>query len=477
MVVPKIADPERSKPHMVMRLLAGLRRSPIGNVIYRHVATVLQSHETDQTEIQSAYVELLKMLLKTFIERAPRGSPLQVELKLILLHLVPPLSVPELTTLRNCLELYTDEILGESEPSPDAMGQALTPILDEFSGARTAVEPAAKVKTQAAPTLSKTSEKNGQKAEAATRSKSNGATQLTERRQLPRNLAKAKRRVDSTGRHNSNNKDKSSHPIQSQLAQHIADTIRQAEEFGILLEVALDALRQAGTQQEIDLLRKTLTTEVEKLQQAHRSINARLEETHKYLQVVDVDSHQLSDELSRADVVNLTDELTDLPNRRAFMRRLEDEVGRVQRYGSSLSMAIVSIDGFKSVNDQYGHAVGDEALKMYSRQLLSIFRHHDLVARYGSKAFAVLLPHTDIESAMSAVAKVQRRAAELELSLGSEGSSIPLPTCSAGIARYQAGGTPTDLIERADAALYRAKKLGRNRIELAVSEHSAAAIL
>lgn len=450
-----------------MRLLSGLRRSSTGNVIYRHVARVLQNQEANHSEVEKAYAELLKMLLEAFVERVPRGSPLQVQLKLILLHLAPPLSVPELTTLRNCLELYADEILGEAGPAVDMVAQALTPILDEFAGATTA--PAKAAPAQAAPAPAPATH-------PAMRASANEPVQFTERRQSPRNIAKTERRVDATYRQHLTDKDQSIQRIQTQLAQHITDTIRQNEEFGVLLEVELDALRQASTQQELDLLRKTLVTEVEKLQHAHQSINERLEETHKYLQMVEADSQQLSDELSRVHLLSLTDELTDLPNRRAFMRRLEDEVGRVQRYGSVLSMVIVDIDGFKLVNDQYGHAVGDETLKMYARQVLSIFRHHDLVARYGGEEFAVLLPNTDINGAMSAVAKVQRRAAELKLKLDATGSSIPLPTFSAGIALYQAGETPTDLIERADAALYRAKNTGRNRIELAVSEDSGAAI-
>jgi diguanylate cyclase (GGDEF)-like protein len=154
------------------------------------------------------------------------------------------------------------------------------------------------------------------------------------------------------------------------------------------------------------------------------------------------------------------------------MRRLEDEVGRVQRYGNALSLVIIDIDGFKSINDKYGHAAGDDVLRAYSRDVLSIFRHHDMVARYGGEEFAVLLPNTDSDGALSAVTKVQRRAAECHYE--HDGNKMTLPTFSAGVALYLPGETPTDIIERADNALYKAKRLGRNRAELANNEGSDA---
>ena len=81
--------------------------------------------------------------------------------------------------------------------------------------------------------------------------------------------------------------------------------------------------------------------------------------------------------------MSLTDELTGLPNRRAFMRRMEDEVARVQRYGFPLSFALIDLDRFKSINDEFGHAAGAEVLRVYSRNIMTVFRHHDMVARYG----------------------------------------------------------------------------------------------
>ncbi len=98
-----------------------------------------------------------------------------------------------------------------------------------------------------------------------------------------------------------------------------------------------------------------------------------------------LDSRHLNEELHRVRELSLTDELTSLPNRRAFMTRVEEEVARVERYGMPLSLAIIDLDSFKRVNDEYGHAAGDEVLRCYATQIFSVFRNHDLVARYGAR--------------------------------------------------------------------------------------------
>jgi diguanylate cyclase (GGDEF)-like protein len=124
----------------------------------------------------------------------------------------------------------------------------------------------------------------------------------------------------------------------------------------------------------------------------------------------------------------------------------------------------MDLDFFKRINDLRGHAAGDDVLRCYSDDVLSIFRHHDLVARYGGEEFAVLLPNTEQDGVVCALNKVRRRLAEVAQARGDE--AVGLPTFSAGVAQFQAGETTSSLIERADSALYAAKRKGRDRTEV-----------
>ena len=126
-------------------------------------------------------------------------------------------------------------------------------------------------------------------------------------------------------------------------------------------------------------------------------------------------------------------------------------------------MCFIDLDGFKHVNDQYGHTIGDEILQCYASDILSIFRQYDMVARYGGEEFAVLLPNTDQEGAMRAFNKVRNKVLNYEFK--NEKEQFPLPTFSAGLAIHKPGEPVKNLIERADDMLYKAKQRGRNRIE------------
>jgi len=136
----------------------------------------------------------------------------------------------------------------------------------------------------------------------------------------------------------------------------------------------------------------------------------------------------------------------------------------VQRYGFPMSFALMDLDHFKEINDEFGHAAGDEVLRVYSKNILSVFRHHDMVARYGGEEFAVLLPNTDADGAIRALNKVKRRAAETRWQCN--GTVARVPSFSAGVSLFKPGESANAFIERADKALYRAKRLGRDRIEL-----------
>jgi len=252
--------------------------------------------------------------------------------------------------------------------------------------------------------------------------------------------------------------------IRATLARHVDEAIAQNQEFGVMLGVELEALREAEQIQDLEKRRVTLVTEINKFVKKHLILSDKFDSVSKYLKLVESSNQQLSDELDRVRVLSLTDELTGLPNRRAFLRRLEDEVGRVKRYGVPVSVTIIDLDGFKGINDHRGHGGGDAVLCGYSDHILSVFRHHDMVARYGGEEFAVILPNTSREGALQALQKVQKRVGETFCAYN--GARFQMPTFSAGLAEYRSGESLSEFIERADSALYRAKNLGRNRVEI-----------
>lgn len=156
-----------------------------------------------------------------------------------------------------------------------------------------------------------------------------------------------------------------------------------------------------------------------------------------------------------------TDPLTGLHNRFKLSPRLIDEMQRVDRYKTPLSLVMFDIDHFKKVNDTYGHPVGDSVLVQLSRFVLSQIRSTDLLARWGGEEFFILVP--GLEGAMAL-----QVAEKLRVAIGNtvfEGAGSV--TCSFGVAQYASGETAAEFIARADAALYRAKASGRNQAELA----------
>lgn len=254
------------------------------------------------------------------------------------------------------------------------------------------------------------------------------------------------------------------HSLQKTLERQLSDVIEQNRNFGTLLNVEQTTLKNLDGIAEIDVLRQILGNEIDRLLKGQGQLQNKLENALKYVRILESEGDELSNQLARAHSLSLTDELTNLPNRRAFIRTLEDEVARVQRYGYPLSLALLDLDHFKEINDKYGHAAGDAVLKCFSQSALSTFRHHDMLARYGGEEFAILLPNTDLEGAQQALQKVSAQTRKSMCTISETGEEIHLPTFSGGIASYEPGETPSKFIECADQALYQAKEAGRDRI-------------
>jgi diguanylate cyclase (GGDEF)-like protein len=155
-----------------------------------------------------------------------------------------------------------------------------------------------------------------------------------------------------------------------------------------------------------------------------------------------------------------TDSLTDVPNRRYFLEAANMEVERASRFGVAASMVMIDLDHFKAVNDTYGHAVGDQALRCLTQVCKTRLRKLDVLARIGGEEFAILLPGTGERAAVSVAKKLCRAVSETPVQGGHNQFTI---TASFGVAEVRAGDKGVDeCLGRADLALYAAKRAGRN---------------
>lgn len=173
---------------------------------------------------------------------------------------------------------------------------------------------------------------------------------------------------------------------------------------------------------------------------------------------------ELAEANERLLVLATTDSLTGLANRRHFLEKLQDEISRSQRYGRPFSVAMVDADHFKSVNDTYGHDIGDRVLQCLSGLMAGEARDVDCVGRLGGEEFAILLPETSLEGGRVFCERLLEKIRAVEVDTGAE----PLRfTVSIGLTEVCRGETKTDVIlNRADEALYEAKEAGRDRVVL-----------
>ncbi|KUM39451.1 GGDEF domain-containing protein [Pseudomonas sp. EpS/L25] len=160
----------------------------------------------------------------------------------------------------------------------------------------------------------------------------------------------------------------------------------------------------------------------------------------------------------------LCDPLTGLPNRAAWSERLDLEVARWQRHGGDLLLAVLDVDLFKRINDGYGHLAGDKVLKIIANELQRRLRKTDFIARFGGEEFVVLLGATPVAGAVTLIE--QLRAAVAACPFHFKGERVVV-TLSAGLAAFAPGEDADTVFERADQALYRAKRAGRDRLEVA----------
>ncbi len=271
--------------------------------------------------------------------------------------------------------------------------------------------------------------------------------------EIGQDLVEMESMVHATARHNQETKqanDVFHAAIDGQMKEmhDSVNLIRTLEELKTVVESKLATIK------------RFLREKREQDEARHRSSG---QNTESLQQVLKKMKHEISNMREKTRLLEeqaVRDSLTGIHNRRAFDARLLEEFHRFRRYGQGFSLLMIDLDHFKHVNDAYGHTTGDQCLKEVTRRIGAVLRKPDFFARYGGEEFAVILPGVSKDAAL-AVAEKLRLCVEKTRFLY-EGQRIPL-TISVGVAETQANDdSPQGLFERADAALYQAKKQGRN---------------
>lgn len=253
--------------------------------------------------------------------------------------------------------------------------------------------------------------------------------------------------------------------VAHQVSQQLHSVLASAQQF---LNTAIadnrtqiDAINEVAdrSQAGVDprVLVETLMNELRKAATRATKLEADFAEKSRELDMI-------RESLSRSEERARTDMLTGLPNRRALEEFFRTAQAEAMEQGQPLSAFLVDIDHFKRFNDNFGHGVGDQVLRLVAKALRERVRESDLAARYGGEELVAVLPGADLAAGTATAERIRRALADCTITRRSTGEELPGVTVSIGVGQFQFGESMEDMIDRCDRALYQAKKRGRNRV-------------
>lgn len=246
-----------------------------------------------------------------------------------------------------------------------------------------------------------------------------------------------------------------------ELVDRLSTNKGMIRDYGLVLDSAASVLETVssvqGAKRAIDTLRS-----------ATASASARVQALEHLFAASVVRINELHEELARSEKDASCDPLTGLANRRAFEAALIRDAAQAANDGSALTLLLLDIDHFKKFNDVHGHIMGDKLLRLVAQLLTRQVKGRDTAARYGGEEFAVILMQADLPAALIVAEQIRVMLSKAPLLNRATAQTLGIVTCSIGVAEYRVGEDLTALIDRADRALYEAKRTGRNRV---VSEH------
>lgn len=241
--------------------------------------------------------------------------------------------------------------------------------------------------------------------------------------------------------------------IKNNLIRIITSTIR---ENGIKYSQKSIAHNKLLSYKDVELVR------MQGLLEQTMELKREIDEQKAELELINRELEKKNRELYRLTII---DDLTHVYSRLHFNRLLDNEFSRSSRHGIELSILVIDIDYFKDFNDTYGHLIGDRVLKETAGVISSVIRKEDVLGRIGGEEFAIILPHMGLEEAISVADKIQEQVEENKIAIGGIEHSV---TVSIGVTDNIIGSPlcGKDLLHHGDMALYKAKKNGRNRVEV-----------
>jgi len=204
---------------------------------------------------------------------------------------------------------------------------------------------------------------------------------------------------------------------------------------------------------------------IEQLVVATRHMEARTKELETKLNKSTQEVNELRGDLENIRTESLTDQLTGVSNRKCFDERLRTAAMEAMEEGTPMCLIMADIDHFKSFNDTWGHQTGDQVLRLVAHCLKDNVKGRDTAARYGGEEFAVILPSTQLAAARTVAEQIRTAVESKRVVKRSSGETLGTITLSLGVAEFEAGEPLPELINRADACLYAAKRAGRNLVQ------------
>jgi diguanylate cyclase len=241
----------------------------------------------------------------------------------------------------------------------------------------------------------------------------------------------------------------------SQVVEYIDTAAVEAEHYGVVLNTFSD--KATTSPNDLTTAVSTVITETKHMAESNRGLEERLQASSR--EIVELREH-----LERLEKEASTDALTQVANRKRFDVSLREQIAAALKDQTQLCLLMLDIDHFKKFNDQYGHLLGDQVLRLVARYLTDCIKGQDLAARYGGEEFSIILPRTRLEDAMQVAEQIRGHVATKKVVNRRTGEALGQITLSIGASEYRPGETLADLIHRADEALYLAKKTGRDRV-------------